>query len=134
MTPNENKRWQEIRFYYLCLHVYQLRHDLMDLMYAIEAISQMGDVKLQRIKAIAGALISEISNTPHKEEILYLAHQAKLSPKILKSFFGFSYRQMNYQTNSCTDSPHFVPKLNTEDNTQICKFMTIVDQFKGGIL
>jgi hypothetical protein len=134
MNPNENKRWQEIRFYYMCLHIYQMRHDLMDLMYAIETISQMGDIKLQRIKALAGNLISEIGNTPHKEEILYLAYKAKVSPKLLKSFFGFSYRQMNYQANSCNEPPHFVHRLSETDNKEICNFMNIVDQFKGGIL
>ena len=133
MKENEFNRWEEIRFYYLCLHLYQIRHNMMDLMYAIETIAQIGDIKTQRIKALAGSLLSDIGNTPLKDEVLYLAYHAKADTKTIKRFFGYSYRQMNYHANSC-DDPYYYPKLNTSDNQAIKDFMRIVDLFKGGIL
>jgi hypothetical protein len=133
MTTEEFDRWEEIRFYYLCLHLYQIRHNMMDLMYSIETISQIGDIKIQRIKALAGTLLSDIGNTPVKDEVLYLAYLAKADAKIIKQFFGFTYRQMNYHANSC-GTPYYYPKLNPSDNQAIKDFMKIVDLFKGGIL
>lgn len=133
MTKEENQRWQEIRFYYMCLHIYQLRHDMMDVIYAIETISQMGTIQTQRVKALAGILISDIANTPHKEELLYLASQAKINPKDIKRVFGFTYRQMHYQA-GLEEQNLFKPRLHPEDNQILQDFMKIVDKFKGGII
>lgn len=133
MTQNEEDRWEEIRFYYFCLHMYQIRSNMMDLMYAIETISQIGTFPVQKVKSIAGSIISEIVNTPGKDEILYLASKAKVAPKDIKRFFGYSYRQMNYTANTAED-PHYYPRSSPQDVKIIKSFMQIVDQFKGGII
>lgn len=133
MLQTESDRWEEIRFYYFCLHMYHIRNNMMDLMYAIETISQIGDISVQRIKAIAGSTISEIGNTPTKDEILYLASVNKASPKDIKRVFGFTYRQMNYNVNAHIEQ-YYTPRNNPKDLTTIKQFMKIVDQFKGGII
>ena len=133
MSQQEEDRWTEIRFYYFCLHLYRVRHNIMDLMYAIETMSQLGPVKVQRIKAASGRFIGDIFQTPIKEEVLYLANLAKANPKDIKRTFGYSARQMQYYAKE----PHTMycrPRSTPEDMEAIKQFMQIVDIFKGGIV
>lgn len=133
MTKDEQDRWTEIRFYYFCLHTYQIRFNMMDLMYAIETMSQLDNLKVQRLKAASGRLIGDISQTPLKEEVLYLATLAKVSPKEIKKAFGYTARQMRYYANS-NNTFYCYPRSTPEDMAAIRQFMTIADNFKGGII
>ena len=133
MTQDEKDRWTEIRFYFFCLHTYQIRYNMMDLMYAIETMSQLDNLKVQRLKAASGRLIGDISQTPLKEEVLYLATLAKVHPKEIKKAFGYTARQMRYYANS-KSTFYCYPRASKEDIEAITQFMQIADKFKGGII
>jgi hypothetical protein len=132
MTASE-RRWAEIRLFYFCLDIYRLRHDLMDVAYAIDTIAQIGNFKRERLKHISAKLISDPTNMPTDTEFIHIASENGLTNSYIAETIGKS-RAHICQVLKRKEAPAYSPLMSEEDDIEINKFIILLDKFqKAGI-
>lgn len=128
------RRWLEVRFYHWCSELYQIRYDLLDVVLAVEALSQLGEyVNIQRIKNLAGTFLSDPYYKSNQEELIVLAHQeGGLSYQKIADHIGKSKRWMVELQKRLSKDPNLLlyPKLEEEDAILIEEFFKKVDLLK----
>ena len=130
---NSERRWAEIRLFYFCLDIYRMRHDLLDVAYSIDAISQIGNFKRERLKHISAKLIGDPTNMPTATEFIYIANENGLANSYIAEILGKSRAHVT-QVLKKNEKPAFCPLLSEEDDIEIDKFITLLDKFqKAGI-
>lgn len=132
MTKSE-RRWAEIRLFYFCLDIYRMRHDLMDVAYAIDTIAQIGNFKRERLKHLSAKLISDPTNMPTATEFIYIAADNGLTNSYIAEVIGKSRAYIS-QVLKRNEVPAYSPLLSEEDDLEVGKFITLLDKFqKAGI-
>lgn len=124
------RRWYEIRFFSLCQDLYHIRKSMVDVMYAIDTMAQISDINVKHIKIIAGKLTGDPYYQPTDIEICCLGkangHSLSEIGKMIKKSRGAV--QNTIDTHEKEYAPY--PRLPISDDTEIYKFMQIVDTFK----
>lgn len=127
----QDNRWLEIRFYYLCYGIYELKHDFMSMIQYIDAISIMGSINLQRIRIIAADMLKEIAYQPTKEELAILSYRYSLPYRTIHKYTGMARSTYNNLIEDDSVNPRFFfPRSSENDLVTIKEFMDIVDQIK----
>lgn len=127
------RRWAEIRLFYFCLDIYRMRHDLLDVAYAIDTISQIGNFKRERLKHISAKLIGDPTNMPTATEFIHIAYENGLANSYIAEVIGKSRAHVT-QVLKKKEKPAYSPLLSEEDDLEIGKFITLLDKFqKAGI-
>ncbi len=128
-----NQRWNEIKLYYFIYDIYNIRKDLMDISYSVEAIAQIGIINQLRIKHICAELISDVSCQPIDTEVIWAAHNAGLSAyKIAK--ITHKTKQAVLHTLKKEEPPLFCKFNNQKDIEEINNFLELLEVFqKAGI-
>lgn len=123
------QRWTEIEFYYFCFDIYQLNKDMMDVVNAIEAISQIGQINIGTLKRAAAKMLSDPYYLPILEEVVILGNQNGIPPKELAEEVGKSKATISRMiSKSDLFSPR--PKLEPFEDEQIYKYMELLKRFK----
>lgn len=124
------RRWYEIRFFSLCQDLYHIRKSMVDVMYAIETISQISDINVKQIKVLAGKLTGDPYYQPTNIEICCLGKVNGYSLSEIGKIIKKSKRAVQYTIETYQNEYAPYPRLAVSDDTEIYKFMQIVDMFK----
>jgi len=130
---NEYKRWIELRFYYFCSDIFKIRHNLMDITYVIEALSNIGTLSTVRLQHLAVKTISDIGLTPKRSEFIKLASKYHYTNKQISVILNISTRQVQYSLNN---DPEIITtaKLKDKDVIEIEKFLNLLDILRKAII
>lgn len=127
------RRWLEVRFYHWCKELFNLRNNLLDVILAVEAISNISDdINVPRIKTLAGTILSDPYLRSSEEELIVLAYEEAEIPfnKIGKHFnCSRSNIKQRYDRIKKKDI-HLYPKLNIKDDQYLQIFFNKLDLFK----
>ncbi len=127
-----SRKWAEVRFYHWCKELFQLRNNMLDVVLAIEAISQIGrDLKVINVKAIAGKFISDPYFAASLEELIVYAHMNGVSFDNIGKHIGRSKSSVARTYNREKDKVIIYPKLSIEDDQTIIDFFNQIDKFKS---
>lgn len=124
------RRWVEIRFYYLCLDIYNSRHDMRDVILAIEALSQLGNIDTKIIKQISGRLLSDPYFMPEINELMYLAHLNGIKTTDIAEYTNKEKSNVCHQIKRIAERFTAHPILSVDEDLLIQDFMKLVDILK----
>lgn len=131
MKEMNKERWLEIRFYYFCYDIYQIRHDHYDIAYAIEAVAQIENFNITKIKHLASRAMTDYTIAPTDQEFIYLSHEAGVpvvnTIKKLKMSRTHYHRLLKKAENFGTE---YYPKFMKHDREAISNFLQILKKFQ----
>lgn len=130
------RRWTEIKYYYFCLEIYHINHDMIEVMLMVEAISHIGHLSYKLLKSITGKMLGDPYYLPIKDEVISLATLFKYSQAEITKTFGFSRQTIR----STLDNPkkntqnNPTPLLDINEDTELYKFCEILAKVqKAGV-
>ncbi len=104
----------------------------MDLITCIDALSNIGQFKVQKIRVIAANILKDIAFQPNREEIIILANMNGITYPKINKYTGVARPTYNQLLRDEQKNPRaFYPKLSLEDRKHIQQFMEIVAKVKG---
>ena len=125
-----HRRWAEIRFYYFCFDVYKIKKNLLDVVYLVESISQLGNCKVSLLKTVAGKMLSDPYYMPVENEMILAAYKNNYPIADIASYLNKS-RQAIYKIVKRDDEKFaFIPKCDIYEDEQLVKFLELLDTFK----
>lgn len=124
------RRWFEVKFYYYCLDVYHIRNDMLDVMGIIEAIAQIGKFNTIIIKQLAGKMVSDPYYLPLQDELILLCAMQNYSQKQIAEYTGKTQSAISKIIKTRKDLYSPYPRFDLKEDTEIGKFMDLVDLFK----
>ena len=130
ILTDEKRCWAEIRFYILCYDIFQQRKDMMDVIYFIEAIAQLGTFKQQQVKNASGKLLSDPYYMPLRDEVIVHAVENGITQRVLAKRFKATQPQISRIYNKKKELYTSRPKLDIDEDNEIIKFLDLVDIFK----
>lgn len=128
------RRWLEIRFYYFCVDLYRIRHDMMDIIYLIDTIPRVEPYDESIVKNLSGKLFRDEHFVPIRNEVLILAILNGMSKQDAAEKFMLSRAQVHNIFNKERHLYSFLPKFTKHEDEQLYLFMEALDKFqKAGI-
>ena len=124
------RRWAEIRFYYFCYDIYKIKNNLVDVIYVIEAISQIGNFKISKIKTVAGKMLSDPYYMPLENEMIMAAHKNDYPMANIATYLNKTRQYIYKVVNRDKDKFAFIPKCDIDEDEQIVKFLGLLDTLK----
>lgn len=124
------RRWAEIRFYYFCYDIYKINKNMLDVVYVVEAISQVGEFKISLIKNIAGKMLSDPYYMPVENEMIMAAYKNEYSMSTLAKYLHKSRQYIYKVVNRDEEKFAFIPKCEINEDAQIVKFLDLLDIIK----
>lgn len=124
------RRWYEVRFYYFCLDIYHIRKNMLDVMGIIEAIAQIGNFNVRIIKQLAGRMISDPYYLPTQDELIILCAITGVPQKDIADYLGKSQPTISKIINTRRDTYSPYPRLDIDEDSELGRFMDLVDLFK----
>lgn len=120
---NVQMRWAEIQFYKFCDDVYQLNHDMVDIVYVIETVCRLGKIAAKPIKNLAGQILQDPYYSPSKAEIICLARMQDYSYADIAKMLHTS-RQAVRQFQERQEKNYYpTPKLEVFQDEKIIEFL-----------
>jgi hypothetical protein len=131
ILTDEKRRWIEIRFFYFCYDVYQLNHDMIDVINTIELMNSLGDFDLKLVKKASGKVLGMQSNLPTKEEIICLAVKNGIKQRALCKTLEMKPSTVSVIANTKSEIYEYCPpRLDIDEDTNILKFLDIWENFQ----
>lgn len=132
MILSEHKRrWAEIKFYYICLDLYHIRHNMMDVILMIEVVSQIAETNFKTLKIVASKMMGDPTYLPHRDEVVSLAFAMKMSKTDISKLFEISRSTVNTILNSERNRIHIpFPQFEINEDEEMYKFCEIYDEVK----
>ena len=124
------RRWYEVKFYYFCLDIYHIRKNMLDVMGIIEAIAQIGKFNVRIIKQLAGRMISDPYYLPSQDELIILCAITDVPQKDIADYLGKSQPTISKIIKTRRDRYSPYPRLDIDEDSELGKFMDLVDLFK----
>lgn len=124
------RRWAEIRFYYFCYDIYKIKKNMLDVVYVIEAISQIGTFKVSQIKTIAGKMLSDPYYMPVENEMIMAAYINEYSMSAIAKYLHKSRQTIYDAIKRCENKFAFIPKCDIDEDEQLVKFLDLLDLLK----
>lgn len=124
----EERRWMEIQLFYFCYDLYNIRKDLLDVVYAIDAIAQIGNFKTLRMKDIAAKLLERQSNQIHPKEFIHVAHANGVP--IIKIAERVNLDRSTVYRTVKEPIPAFHPLFDESIDKEIGRFLQLLEVFK----
>lgn len=130
ILSDHTRRWLEVQFYYFCLDIFHTRNNMLDVIYSIEAISQIGTINTKEIKLIAGKILGEPHYLPTQTELILLAYLHNVKPNKIADYINKS-RQYIHQTVQ-NKLPNYAPYplLDVHEDEIIKEFLDLLQIFK----
>lgn len=124
------RRWYEVRFYYFCLDIYQHRHNILDIIYAIEAICQIGDVEVKDIKRLTTGMINDPYYKPNQIELVLLANMHGIKTKEIADYLGITKQAVNEYMRRHKPDFYPTPRYSLNEDIIFGKFLEQIDVIK----
>ena len=125
-----HRRWAEIRFYYFCYDIYKIKKDLLDVVYLVESISEIGRCKTSVIKTVAGKMLSDPYYMPLENEMILAAHKNDYPLQAIATYLEKPRQNIYRIVNRDKNKFAFIPKCGIDEDEQLVKFLEILDTFK----
>lgn len=134
ILSDHTRRWLEVRFYYFCLDIFHIRKDMMDVIYSIEAVSQIGKVDTKAIKLIAGKILGEPYYLPTQDELILLAHLNNIKTKQIADYVNKTQNHIYKVIKAKLPKYAPYPLLDVHEDEIIKEFLDLLQIFrKAGI-
>lgn len=134
ILSDHTRRWLEVRFYYFCLDIFHIRKDMMDVIYSIEAVSQIGKVDTKAIKLIAGKILGEPYYLPTQDELILLAHLNNIPNQQIANYVNQSRQAISNTIKRKLPNYAPYPLLDVHEDEIIKEFLDLLQIFrKAGI-
>lgn len=124
------RRWYEVRFYYFCLDIYRNRKNILDIIYAIEAICQIGDVKVKDVKRLTSGMINDPYYKPNKIELVLLASMHGVKDKDIAEYLKISKQAVNEFKRRHQPDFYPTPRYSIEEDIIFGQFLEQLDTIK----
>ena len=102
----------------------------MDVIYVIEAISQIGNFKISKIKTVAGKMLSDPYYMPLENEMIMAAHKNDYPMANIATYLNKTRQYIYKVVNRDKDKFAFIPKCDIDEDEQIVKFLGLLDTLK----
>ena len=130
ILSEQRRRWAEIRFYYICLDLYHIRQNMMDVILII-VVSQIAETDFKILKALAGRMMGDPQYLPHRDEIISLAFAMNMKKTTISRLFGFTRSTIDTVLNSERNRIHVpFPQFTVKEDEEMHKFCAIFDKVK----
>lgn len=130
ILTNFRRRWAEIRFYYFCYDIYKINKNMLDVVYVVESISQIGEFKVSLIKNIAGKMLSDPYYMPVENEMIMAAYKNDYPMSTLAKYLKKT-RQYIYKVIKRDEEKFaFIPKCEINEDEQLVKFLDLLELIK----
>lgn len=103
---------------------------MLDVVYAVETISQIGTFKVSLLKTIAGKMLSDPYYMPVENEMIMAAHMNEYSIAALSKYLHKSRQTIYDVIKRCENKFAFIPKCEINEDEQLVKFLELLDTFK----
>ena len=131
ILSEQRRRWAEIRFYYICLDIYHIRHNMIDVILTIEVISQIAETDFKTLKSVAGRMLGDPTYLPHRDEIVSLAFSMGLSKAKISKLFGFARVTIDTILKSERNRIHVpFPQFELKEDEKMNRFCETFDKIK----
>lgn len=130
ILSDATRRWYEVKFYYFCFDLYHIRKNMLDVMYAIEALAQIGEFNIKDVKTLAGKLLSDPYYLPTRDELILLCALFGVPRKTIAEYVERSTSAVNtfIQNKKDTYSPY--PRLSINEDEELGKIVKLIDIIK----
>lgn len=122
ILSEQTRRWSEIQFYYFCLDLYNIRHNIIDVMLMIEVICQIAELNLKLLKTIAAKMIGDPSYMPNQDEVIVLANLHGLKAANIVKSTGISKRKVLYTIKEKKDTYIPFPQFSIQEDNELYNF------------
>ena len=131
ILSEQRRRWSEIRFYYICLDLYHIRHNMIDVILTIEVISQIAETDFKMLKIIAGKMMGDPTYLPHRDEVVSLAYAMKIPKLTISKLFKVSRSTVDTILASERNRIQVpFPQFNLKEDEEMYKFCKTFDEIK----
>lgn len=131
ILSEQRRRWAEIRFYYICLDLYHIRHNMIDVILTIEVVSQIAETNFKLLKIIASRMMGDPTYLPHRDEVVSLAYAMKLPKTKISKLFNVSRSTIDTILSSERNRiPVPFPQFELNEDEEMVKFCETFDQIK----
>lgn len=125
-------RWIEIQFYQMCIDLFKIRNNIMDVMYFIDFIGEYTGENSDKYKILANEVINSSRIKPTREELIILSHHFKVPIKKLKEKIKVHNKTIYRIINEDKTNPrYFYPRLSNEQLKICSEFIEAVNKFKN---
>lgn len=131
ILSEQTRRWSEIQFYYICLDLYHLRQNMIDVILMIEIICQIAELDFKALKTIAGKILGDPAYLPHRDEVISLAYAMGMKKLNISKIFNFSRATIDTVLNSERNRIHIpFPQFELTEDEAMYKFVKTFNQIK----
>ena len=103
---------------------------MLDVVYAVETISQIGTFKVSMLKTIAGKMLSDPYYMPVENEMIMAAYTNEYSLAAIAKYLHKSRQYIYNVIHRCENKFAFIPKCEINEDEQLVKFLDLLDIFK----
>lgn len=131
ILSEQARRWSEIQFYYICLDLYHLRQNMIDVIIMLEAISQIAETNFTKLKIIAGKILGDPAYLPNKNEVISIAYAMNMSKMQIHKIFNISRPTIDAVLNSERNiirTPF--PQFELTEDEEMHKFVEVFNKLK----
>lgn len=123
ILSEQTRRWSEIQFYYICLDLYHIRHNMVDVVLIIEVVSQIAQLDFKTLKTIAGKMMGDPQYLPHRDEIVSLAYAMNLNKSKISKLFNITRTTIDTILSSKRNRIHVpFPMFSIKEDEEMYKF------------
>lgn len=131
ILSEQTRRWSEIQFYYICLDLYHLRQNMIDVILIIEIVCQIAELDFKVLKTIAGRILGDPVYLPHRDEVISLAYAMGIKKSNISKIFNFSRTTVDTVINSERNRIHIpYPQFELTEDEAMYKFVKIFNRIK----
>ena len=131
IISESTRRWVEIRFYYFCLDIFDLHHSFLDVDLAIQAIANLGNIKLKELNQSAGKMIGDPYYMPTEDELIITAHMHGKTYKEIAGYIGVDQRTIKRRIEREKKKYNPYPRLSVSEDIAIQEFFETLDVLKN---
>lgn len=130
MRSETENRWAEIRFFYFCQDIFDMRKNMLDVIYSIEAVSQIGNLRVTELKRIAGLFMGDPYYIPRREEVIFIANRMGYTLKQISEITGTTRQAVKQFIDRNQDGFYATNKCDALADEIIIEFLDLLDKFK----
>lgn len=130
ILSEQTRRWSEIQFYYFCLNLYDIRHNMIDVILMIEVIAQIAQLNYPMLKHIAAQIIGNPNYIPNRDEVIVLANMHGYKPADIVRATKLSKSKVLTTLNSKKDKYIPYPQFDITEDQELYKFNEIFKTIK----
>ena len=131
MLDPTTARWIELRFYYICSDLLDLRKDMSDVMNVFQLVSLFGPFEELRLEQLAHEIVASLRFRPTKEEFVILARRNNVPVQDIITRAGLCRRTIyKILAEEEKDPRAFYPRFGAVQIEYIEQFIAAFEKFR----